>query len=602
MTKSELIAKIQKYEWNDIEFKKAQRGVSEDAYKTVSAYANTAGGYLVFGVQDSNGQLTIVGVIEVDKVLNDFLSALRTGDKLNRIICVNEEAIEYEDKTLLMFYVPESPKNEKPVYLRGDIRQSYIRRGASDEQCTREEIERFLRDSAQEPYDSVTVDIRADTFFDEETVNWYREIFQRRNPEHHSSDSHPDFLLNWNFVVEQREMLKPTRAGVLLFGKGRYVRQILPRPVLDYQRIDTRFESWSADKRWHDRVVFEENIFQTWRGLVAKYMRIAEHPFSIDPATLRRNDDPPDYVSFREAAINLLMHQDYGDYGRKPVIQFFTDCTIFWNPGDAFATEAELFDPTQKEVRNPAIVNALRRIGLSDQAGTGIRLISRNWQQLGNVPPVITNNKAKKTFELLLKKEQLLSEDQILFQSSIGVHLSEEEASVFAFACREGKISLTNIKAITGKTNRECRQLAERLQTQGLVKAIDDEHFELAEHLQARFRATEQDTANMSTPQSEQVEPEMINLSSHQSEQVLTVTDEHYKILVLCDVPRALKELRETAGFGSRGYFKANIIDPLLKLGLLQMTVPDKPRSSKQKYRLTENGLRLVSLRKKTRE
>ena len=84
MTKNELIAKLNKYEWNDVECKKAQKGVPDDAYKTVSAFSNTAGGYLVFGVKDTEGKLEIVGVIEVDKVQNDFLSCIRAGDKLNR--------------------------------------------------------------------------------------------------------------------------------------------------------------------------------------------------------------------------------------------------------------------------------------------------------------------------------------------------------------------------------------------------------------------------------------------------------------------------------------------------------------------------------------
>ncbi len=38
MTKEELIARLGKYEWNDIEFKKAQRGVPNNAYETVSAF------------------------------------------------------------------------------------------------------------------------------------------------------------------------------------------------------------------------------------------------------------------------------------------------------------------------------------------------------------------------------------------------------------------------------------------------------------------------------------------------------------------------------------------------------------------------------------
>ena len=87
-------------------------------------------------------------------------------------------------------------------------------------------------------------------------------------------------------------------------------------------------------------------------------------------------------MAFCEAAkINLLIHQDYAPHGRKASIKLFADRTVFWNPGDAFATAAELLDPTEKEVRNPTIVKAFRRIGL--RAGTGIRAIFRNWHELG---------------------------------------------------------------------------------------------------------------------------------------------------------------------------------------------------------------------------
>jgi ATP-dependent DNA helicase RecG len=69
MDRDELIARLQRYEWNDVEFKKAQRGVPEAAYATVSAFSNTAGGWLVFGVEDSRGSLEVVGVIEASPQL-----------------------------------------------------------------------------------------------------------------------------------------------------------------------------------------------------------------------------------------------------------------------------------------------------------------------------------------------------------------------------------------------------------------------------------------------------------------------------------------------------------------------------------------------------
>jgi len=36
-------------EWNDIEFKEARTAVPKSAFETVSAFANTHGGWLVFG-------------------------------------------------------------------------------------------------------------------------------------------------------------------------------------------------------------------------------------------------------------------------------------------------------------------------------------------------------------------------------------------------------------------------------------------------------------------------------------------------------------------------------------------------------------------------
>ena len=198
-----------------------------------------------------------------------------------------------------------------------------MRRAASDERVTDTELQRFLRDNSRHPWDSeVVASEDVSRCFDDDTVRWYREQFYRREPEQRPIESSVEFLREWNFIVEHDDHLRPTRAAILLFGKDRSVRELLPRPILDYQRIDTRFENWSSDERWHDRLIFEENIFKTWRGLVAKYMRLAEHPFSLDPETLRRNDDPPDYVSFREAAINLLIHQDYGDHFRKATIKF----------------------------------------------------------------------------------------------------------------------------------------------------------------------------------------------------------------------------------------------------------------------------------------
>lgn len=46
----------------------------------------------------------------------------------------------------------------------------------------------------------------------------------------------------------------------------------------------------------------------------------------------------------------------------------------------------------------------------------------------------------------------------------------------------------------------------------------------------------------------------------------------------------------ELAGRSNRTKFRNQVLAPLLAAGLLELTIPDKPRSSKQRYRLTATG------------
>jgi ATP-dependent DNA helicase RecG len=596
MTKDELMERLSRYEWTDVEFKQARTAVPRNAYETVSAFANTAGGWLVFGVQDNAGSFEIVGVVEVDRVQNDFLTTLRSG-KLNRVLAVTEDAIEHDGSTLLVFHVPESARQEKPVYLDGDIRRTFVRRGATDQRCTPEEIERFLRDASDERYDGQAIeDLDPEAFYQPDSVGWYRRAFNERNPGRHETLSDVEFLNEWGFIVERGDDLIPTRAGVLLFGQERYVRQVLPRPVVDLQFLDLDFAAWSAERRWVDRVVVEDNLVQAWLALLERYSRHAERPFGVDATTLRRDDDPPDYISFREAAINLLIHQDYGDHGRTPIIQFFRDRTLFWNPGDAFASTDELLDPTAKEVRNPAIVAGFRRIGLSEQAGTGVRAIFASWQRLGHVPPAIENDKQRKAFGLRLLKEALLTDEQRLFQAQLGVHLDDTQARLFALAWREGQLSLTDAKAVTGLSGPEARGLVDTLVVQRLLEPLEDGGpWGLAEHLQDREpigAESSAEEAKLVTDQADAGRPSLV------TDQVLRGLTDHQKtILDAADVPRSLAELLDLAGVTHRTFFRRKHLQPLVNAGLVQMTDPENPQNPDQKYVLTEAGVELKASR-----
>ena len=62
------------------------------------------------------------------------------------------------------------------------------------------------------------------------------------------------------------------------------------------------------------------------------------------------------------------------------------------------------------------------------------------------------------------------------------------------------------------------------------------------------------------------------------------------EVLEIAGETRALPQLMAPSGLKNRTRFRDQVVAPLLEAGLLEMTIPDKPRSSKQRYRLTEAG------------
>lgn len=113
MTKDELIRKLTSLEWEDFEVKTAKSELPKSVWETVSAFSNTSGGWIVLGVKEKGNDFEITGVRNAEKLELDFLNTLR-GTKFNVFVGTKQEVYQFDDKTVLAFYVPVH-KN-KPVY------------------------------------------------------------------------------------------------------------------------------------------------------------------------------------------------------------------------------------------------------------------------------------------------------------------------------------------------------------------------------------------------------------------------------------------------------------------------------------------------------
>jgi ATP-dependent DNA helicase RecG len=68
------------------------------------------------------------------------------------------------------------------------------------------------------------------------------------------------------------------------------------------------------------------------------------------------------------------------------------------------------------------------------------------------------------------------------------------------------------------------------------------------------------------------------------------VTPQVARVLEAASSACSFAEPQAAAGLKDRVHFLKTHLEPLLLAGWIERTIPDKPRSSKQKYRLTEKG------------
>ena len=63
------------------------------------------------------------------------------------------------------------------------------------------------------------------------------------------------------------------------------------------------------------------------------------------------------------------------------------------------------------------------------------------------------------------------------------------------------------------------------------------------------------------------------------------------QVAVFCREPKPAKAIMAELGLKHWKTFQTNYLGPLMALGVLERTIPDKPRSRMQRYRTTEAGI-----------
>jgi len=461
----------------------------------------------------------------------------------------------------------------------------------------------MVRDSDIRSPDEQLLDLDVENCFDARVLKWYRHIYERHHNDKHSDLYDLEFLDHIGLLKEKDGELKATLAAVLMFGTEKAMLNVLPRFTLDafwkHSAIDE-----STELRWDDRRSYECNLFDSWRQLSDRFMYFAEQPFQIDEANLQRSHETPDYIGFREAAVNALVHQDYTDTQRTATIHFYKDASVYFNPGDSLVDESELGKGGSAS-RNPLIMQTFHRIKLSDRAGSGLRDVYASWQKLDRPEPQVLNDKARKTFQITLGKKVVSTPLQEAIKARIGVATSANQANIFV-QCLQAPVTVDWLAETTGMANGDIYPVIDHLSRQGLI-LVTPEGYQAQTHFLEPLADLVPTEAVVGKVTKQVVKGDQAqtmqdtNLIKHaalgvgsndgQIDALLVGLKAKQKALILAlEGAESMTEIIQKLVVKHRSNFKNSHLQPLIDLGAIAETYPETPRHQNQAYFLTELG------------
>jgi predicted HTH transcriptional regulator len=469
-------------ETTDVECKAAQgksgKGeIPDSIWETYSAMANTNGGHIYLGLEETETHGFILrGIQKPELLLKSFWDTIHNAKKISKDILQDQDAqiIAIEDKKILELTIPRAERHVKPIYV-GDnpLTGTYIRRHEGDYRANEETVRRMMAEAIEDSRDDRIIEGFGLDDLDINTLNAYRNRFSASKPENPLNDlAMETFLVRIGAMRKDRATGKIglTLAGLLMFGRYETITEALPNYMVDYQeRPEPKKEA-----RWIDRVVpdgtWSGNLYDFYQKVIRKLTADLKIPFALNGET--RIDDTPIHQALREALTNTLIHADYT--GRVSVLVVKRpDMFGFRNPGLMRVSIDQAFLGGISDCRNHRIQDMFRYIGLGDHAGSGLPIILKSWKSQHWRTPLLYENREYEQTLLELRTISLYPDESIahlreLFGERFTA-LSELGRIILATAETEDLVTHSRIKDLTTEHPKDITAEFMRLVKDGML-------------------------------------------------------------------------------------------------------------------------------------
>ena len=546
-------------ESNRIEFKKGWN--PSDIYQTICAFANDfenlGGGYILVGVeQDENGvairPVKGIDLAEIDKIQKEMIGY---DAKIKPSYVTRTEPVEIDGRHILAIWAPA--RNNRPYSVPENVvakqvsnTKYYIRSKSSSIEAKGEILQELFDMANNTPFDergnpNITIDDISPVLVYEHLKKIDSKLAQTFDASKlmdtldamelligPTEDRVIKNVAAMMFCPHPEKFFPVTRSEIVIFPEG---SEENPDEMIEVPTITGPIPQIIKETLSYLRLnVIKQRIIKPQDR--AESIKITNYP----------------YQAFEEAVVNAFYHRNYQEREPVEITNEPDRVEILSHAGPDRSISDEAIRRAKKlktrKYRNRRLGDFLKELDLSEGRATGIPTIQKHLRLNGSAEATIETDENRTYFQLTIPCHPQFGNDiansshdqirnhrleQILGQSFVQVHES-------VYQC-----------IITKKE--ELEQILEQL----FVQVWDKSKF------------------LPNVPRLAQATIDLLCLLKNES--------------------MGANALNSAIDYGETYELKRKILLPLISLGYIEMTFPDKPTSAKQKYRLTDKGRKLFA-------
>ena len=331
--------------------------------KSVSAFANGAGGRLYFGISNDD---EIVGLEDASGTAEQISEIVKT--RLDPIPDINL-SIEYVDgKQIVILAV--APGSMTPYYYSGDGQlTAFVRIGNESVPATSEKLRELVLKGSGQTYDSLPSRYK----FSDMAFTKLKSVYKQRTGNTFEDSDYESFG-----IVDENGRL--TNAGALIADES---------PIRQSRAFCTRWNGLDKASGIIDAI--DDNEFSGGLiNLLQDGMDFVMHNSS--KAWMKTPDGRKEFPEYPERAVqegivNALIHRNYLELGSEVHIDMFDDRIEIYSPGGMVSgiplTRDNILAIPSKR-RNPVIADIFSRLKYMERRGSGFKKIIGDYEKQPN--------------------------------------------------------------------------------------------------------------------------------------------------------------------------------------------------------------------------